>query len=358
MFNRVSSLLQPTCHSASGLPAARAAAVLAMGLASIAAASIAPARAAIESCVHARGLLSPLPPATTPDTVSTSRSGCLSLRKWGNIDLEPQAEEKRSPRIQTVRLPDAFEAERDETAPRAGLVPAPDLLRSQPIPFETFLDKLMHAESGGKPNAKNPRSTALGPFQFINSTFLSLVRRHFDKEVQGMTEEEILALRTDPKFSRRAVTVFTNENAEYLKSQGIEVTYPGLRIAHLLGPAGAAQALKAPPSTALPKVFSKAVLRANPFMTKLTVAGLVRRAERELGLSSRADDTSTEAQGGPENDAGQRDTKPAKKTAGRSRNGRIAERLRYGKSSTRACNARSACSKVAASKRNVRFAGN
>jgi hypothetical protein len=357
MFNRVSSLLQPTSHFVGGLPA-RTAAVLAMGLASLLPAATTPARAAIESCVHPRGLLSPLPPATTPDTASTSRSGCLSLRKWGDIDLEPQTDEKGSPRIKAVKLPEAFEADRDETARKPGLLPAPVLLRSQPIPFETFLDKLMHAESGGKPNAKNPRSTALGPFQFINSTFLSLVRRHFDKEVEGMTEKEILALRTDPSFSRRAVTVFTNENAEYLKSRGIEVTYPGLRIAHLLGPAGAAQALKAPPSTALPKVFSKAVLRANPFMAKLTVAGLVRRAERELGLSSRTDDTSIEAQGEPENGAGQRDTKPARKTAGRSRNGRVAERLGYGKTSTRACNARSACSKVAASKRKVRFAGN
>jgi hypothetical protein len=36
--------------------------------------------------------------------------------------------------------------------------------------FGTFLDRLMHAESAGRDSAANPRSTALGPFQFIKST--------------------------------------------------------------------------------------------------------------------------------------------------------------------------------------------
>jgi hypothetical protein len=45
--------------------------------------------------------------------------------------------------------------------------------------FDAFLDRLMSAESGGLAHAKNPRSTALGPFQFIKSTFLEITRRHF-----------------------------------------------------------------------------------------------------------------------------------------------------------------------------------
>ena len=43
--------------------------------------------------------------------------------------------------------------------------------------FHTFLDRLMGAESAGRSHAKNPRSSALGPFQFINSTFLAVMRR-------------------------------------------------------------------------------------------------------------------------------------------------------------------------------------
>lgn len=37
------------------------------------------------------------------------------------------------------------------------------------FPMEEFLDRLMIAESGGRLRRKNPRSTALGPFQFIES---------------------------------------------------------------------------------------------------------------------------------------------------------------------------------------------
>jgi hypothetical protein len=324
-------------------------------------ASGSPALAAIETCLHSRGLTAPVPPASTPETASTSRSGCLSLRKWGDIELGPEAGPATSPRIQTVRLPDAFEQEMEEAArkPGLGVTPSESIPRSHSMTLETFLDKLMRAESGGKLKAKNPRSTALGPFQFINSTFLSLVRRHFDDEVEGMTEQEILALRTDPEFSRRAVMVFTNENAEYLKAQGIDVTYPGLRIAHLLGPAGAAQALKAPPSTALPKVFPKAVLRANPFMAKLTVAGLVRRAERELGLAPSTDETIPETTSGPESDNGRGDAKSSSKSHARTRGSRVVSRGRMKAGARSSCKARGGCSKVANSTRGkVRFAGN
>jgi len=42
------------------------------------------------------------------------------------------------------------------------------------LPVQTFLDRLMLAESSGQLDARNPRSTALGPFQFIESTFLEV----------------------------------------------------------------------------------------------------------------------------------------------------------------------------------------
>ena len=43
--------------------------------------------------------------------------------------------------------------------------------------MDDFLDRLMIAESGGRDTAKNPLSTATGAFQFIESTWLSLVRQ-------------------------------------------------------------------------------------------------------------------------------------------------------------------------------------
>ena len=88
--------------------------------------------------------------------------------------------------------------------------------------FDAFLDRLMSAESGGLAHAKNPRSTALGPFQFIKSTFLEITRRHFQADIAGFSETQILARRTDHDLSRRAAAVFCKDSVRYLKEQGLE----------------------------------------------------------------------------------------------------------------------------------------
>ena len=74
--------------------------------------------------------------------------------------------------------------------------------------FDSFLDHLMRAESNGRNTAANPRSTALGPFQFIKSTFLDVMRRHFSADIAHLNETDILALRTDRGFARRAAAAF------------------------------------------------------------------------------------------------------------------------------------------------------
>ena len=100
----------------------------------------------------------------------------------------------------------------------------------------------MMAESSGRLYAKNPRSTALGPFQFIRSTFLEVVRRHFPDEVAGLSDEQILALRVKPDFARRAALAYTLDNASFLGDQGLDVTSVNLRLAFLVGPTGAVRA--------------------------------------------------------------------------------------------------------------------
>ena len=159
-----------------------------------------------------------------------------------------------------------------------------DETSEQDASIDKFLDKLMMAESGGRLTAKNPRSSALGPYQFINSTFIEVVDRHFSDEVEGLNRAQILALRTDLDFSRRAATAFNNDNAAYLRRRGLSATFAHLRLSYLLGAPGAAQVLSAKPNTQLTKVLPSAVIRANPFMRRLTVAGLVSRAEREVGV--------------------------------------------------------------------------
>jgi len=150
--------------------------------------------------------------------------------------------------------------------------------------IDAYLYRLMMAESAGKPHAKNPRSTALGPYQFINSTFIAVVDRHFSDEVEGMTRSQILALRTDMEFSRRAAIAFNNDNAKYLRERGVTPTFAHLRLTHLLGPAAAVKVLRAKGDTQLTKLLPGPVIRANPFMKRMTVARLVSWAEREVGV--------------------------------------------------------------------------
>jgi hypothetical protein len=148
--------------------------------------------------------------------------------------------------------------------------------------FETFLDRLMAAESGGRSHAKNPRSTALGPFQFINATFLDVARRHFAVEVAGLSDARILALRTDRDFSRRAAAAFSRDNISFLKERGLDPTFAHLRLAYLLGAGDAASILLAQQDTRVAHVLSAAVVRANPFMRDMSAADLLAKSERDV----------------------------------------------------------------------------
>jgi hypothetical protein len=148
--------------------------------------------------------------------------------------------------------------------------------------FETFLDRLMQVESGGRDTAANPRSTALGPFQFIKSTFLDLVRRHFALETDLLTEDEILELRVNRRFARRAAGLYSRENLASLSGQGLIPTFGHLRLAFLVGPNAAVRLIKATPDTPAAEVLGGAVIKANPFMSNLSAAGLIARAERDI----------------------------------------------------------------------------
>ena len=154
--------------------------------------------------------------------------------------------------------------------------------RATPAEFSDFLDRLMAAESSGRSAAKNPRSSALGPFQFIKSTFLDLTSRYFAAEIEGLSEAQILLLRTDRDLSRRAATVFSQENAKYLRGRGHEPTFAHLRLAFLLGAADAARVLQAPQHTQVRELLAPSVVNANPFMRAMSAADLLVKCEHDL----------------------------------------------------------------------------
>jgi hypothetical protein len=146
---------------------------------------------------------------------------------------------------------------------------------------QLFLDRLMQAESGGRQFAKNPASSALGPFQFISSTFREVILRHFPQVTEGKSDAEILALRVDPKVARDAALAYTRANAAFLQERGAATEPAHLRLAFLVGPSGAANVILAEPETPVSNLLSKAALEANPFLDGMTAKQLIERSERE-----------------------------------------------------------------------------
>jgi hypothetical protein len=146
---------------------------------------------------------------------------------------------------------------------------------------QLFLDRLMQAESGGRQFAKNPASSALGPFQFIASTFLDVILRFLPHVTEGKSNAEILALRVDPKVARDAALAYTRANASFLQGRGVATQPAHLRLAFLVGPSGAVNVIAAEPETPVSRLLSNAALEANPFMGGMTAKQLIERAERE-----------------------------------------------------------------------------
>ena len=151
--------------------------------------------------------------------------------------------------------------------------------------MEQFLDRLMVAESGGRDDAANPRSTAVGPFQFIERTWVDVMRRHFPDKANALAPAQLLALRTDRATARRAAEAFTRDNASYLQEQGLASTFPNLRLAFLVGPHGAARVLRSPMDARVAAILGPKVAAANPFMFGMTAQGLVERSARDIAAS-------------------------------------------------------------------------
>ncbi len=120
-------------------------------------------------------------------------------------------------------------------------------------------------ESGFRADAKSSSSSAAGLFQFVDSTWLDMVRRFGAKYGAGQlaqqisqdangkpvvsdsaTRKEILALRHDPSLSASLAGEYTKLNqTEVERSVGHKLSRGDLYMAHFLGAGGASSFLKA-----------------------------------------------------------------------------------------------------------------
>ena len=121
--------------------------------------------------------------------------------------------------------------------------PAPAQELNQRVNIDTVVDQIIKVESNGDPNLKNKRSSATGLGQFLDETWLLLMRAHRPDLVRERTEAEVLDLRREPNVAREITARFTERNANVLKRLGLPVTPGTLYLAHFAGAAGAVDLL-------------------------------------------------------------------------------------------------------------------
>ncbi|NGO51608.1 phage tail length tape measure family protein [Allomesorhizobium camelthorni] len=154
--------------------------------------------------------------------------------------------------------------------------------------IDSFVDRVIKAESGGDPNAKNRDSSATGVGQFLKSTWLELFRRHFPERAQTMGRDAILELRKDADVSRSLIRAYAKENAAVLQRAGVSVNEAALQLSHFLGAGDAAKVLRAAPGTPLAGLISQASINANPTILGggRTVDDAISYAERRASAST------------------------------------------------------------------------
>ncbi|WP_289896347.1 M23 family metallopeptidase [Paracoccus sp. TOH] len=148
--------------------------------------------------------------------------------------------------------------------------------------IEALIGHIIRVESGGDATAKNPRSTATGLGQFIEGTWLRMMRSYRPDLVATLGARELLDLRLDPALSRQMVRHLAQENEAYLRARGHGISAGRLYLAHFLGPAGADLALRADPAQSVESVMGPAVVGANPFLRRWSIADLRNWAERRM----------------------------------------------------------------------------
>ncbi|MCX7561639.1 M23 family metallopeptidase [Sulfitobacter sp. F26204] len=151
---------------------------------------------------------------------------------------------------------------------------------------DALVNQIIRVESAGVATAKNPLSTATGLGQFIQGTWLRMMRDYRPDLVGKMGRTQLLALRTDPVLSREMVRNLARENETYLRARGHQITAGRLYLAHFLGPAGAHSALRADPGASVLAVMGAQVVNANPFLRSKTISDLHLWADRKMARAS------------------------------------------------------------------------
>lgn len=156
------------------------------------------------------------------------------------------------------------------------------------VDFAYLLEKAS-AESSFQTDIKSKSSSATGLYQFIEKTWLGMIRDHGSKYGLGnyadkigadgkvsdaQTRKDILALRNDPETAAAMAAEYAAENGRYLERHvGGDVGAVELYFAHFMGPSGASGFLNA--------------MKDNPLQTAADLFPQAARANRNVFYDSK-----------------------------------------------------------------------
>jgi murein DD-endopeptidase MepM/ murein hydrolase activator NlpD len=149
--------------------------------------------------------------------------------------------------------------------------------------IEVLTNRIIQVESAGRADAKNPRSSATGLGQFINTTWIRMMNTYRPDLARSLSQADLLALRFDPTISREMVRNLAREGESYLRARGHNITAGRLYLCHFLGMEGAHIVLSSPGDAMLVNVLGAGVIKANPFLTGKNTAYVIDWAERKMG---------------------------------------------------------------------------
>src|SRR5262250_1824014 len=90
--------------------------------------------------------------------------------------------------------------------------------------IDAVVERIIGVESDGDPNATNKRSSATGLGQFLDETWLDMIRAYRPDLARGRSERETLNLRRDPVLAREITIRLVERNVAMLKQRGLPVT--------------------------------------------------------------------------------------------------------------------------------------
>lgn len=186
-------------------------------------------------------------------------------------------------------------------APAAPGAPAPrplGNLTGAPGLTGGVVDRITGVESGGNPNARNPRSSAMGLGQFIGSTWLNTIKTTRPDLAAGKSDAELLAMRSDPQLSRDMTAAYAAQNGKVLSDAGFQPTPGNTYLAHFAGPQGATAILGAAPNTPVAQILGAKVMQANPFLRGMTASQLTAWADRKMAGAEMSPGMTANAPGG------------------------------------------------------------